>query len=134
MSYLEQLPDKVWQFRYGQVKSRLDRVCNADALWESWAKIIINKLDQGLNYIQIKNKIDAGVMAKINQDPYYQGLMASFKDDLSAWFNAFNQKYDLAPPAQVEFNRDTKDYLIRDQILISININQNLVDLLRLKE
>ena len=134
MSYLEQLPDKVWQFRYGQVKSRLDRVCNADALWESWAKIIINKLDQGLNYIQIKNKIDAGVMAKINQDPYYQGLMASFKDDLSAWFNAFNQKYDLAPTAQVEFNRDTKDYLIRDQILISININQNLVDLLRLKE
>lgn len=134
MSYLDQLSDKVWQFRYGQVKARLDKVCNADALWESWAKIIINTLDIGKGYVSIKNRIDAGVMAKINQDPYYQGQVWKFKDDLRVWFKSFNQKYDLTPTAQVDFNRDKDDYRINNEIMIYIDINQNMVDLLRLKE
>lgn len=123
MSYLEQLPDKVWQFRYGQVKDRLDKVCNTDALWESWAKIIINTLDSGKGYVSIKNRIDAGVMAKINQDPYYQGHVWKFKDDLRVWFKAFNEKYHLDPDFQVRFNEDKQGYPIQDQILIWLDIN-----------
>lgn len=123
MSYLEQLPDKVWQFRYGQVKDRLDKVCNTDALWESWAKIIINTLDSGKDYVSIKNRIDAGVMAKINQDPYYQGHVWKFKDDLRVWFKAFNEKYHLDPDFQVRFNEDKRGYPIQDQILIWLDLN-----------
>lgn len=123
MSYLDQLSDKVWQFRYGQVKARLDKVCNVDALWENWAKVIIDNLDQGLNYIQIKNKLDSGVMAKIDQDPYYQGHVWKFKDDLRVWFKAFNEKYHLDPDFQVRFNEDKRGYPITDKILIWINLN-----------
>lgn len=123
MSYLEQLPDKVWQFRYGQVKDRLDKVCNTDDLWENWAKVIINTLDQGLNYIQIKNKLYSGVMDKINQDPYYQGHVWKFKDDLKDWVKAFNEKYHLDPDFQVRFNEDKRGYPIQDQILIWLDLN-----------
>ena len=123
MSYLDQLSDKVWQFRYGQVKARLDKVCNTDALWESWAKIIINTLDSGKGYVSIKNRIDAGVMAKINQDPYYQGHVWKFKDDLRVWFKAFNEKYHLDPDFQVRLNEDKRGYPIQDQILIWLDLN-----------
>lgn len=108
---------------YGQVKDRLDKVCNTDALWENWAKVIIDTLDSGKGYVSIKNRIDAGVMAKINQDPYYQGHVWKFKDDLRVWFKAFNEKYHLDPDFQVRFNEDKRGYPIQDQILIWLDLN-----------